>query len=229
MTKKHIVKSYDQELKRLELKIAEMGAACQRQLSRMVTSMKNDDRQLVKKIIEDDASVNAFQREIEHLTLHLLAMRQPMAIDLRNVIAALKMASDLERIADYAANIAEYVNDLSGFSLDEPVNIIFDMTDYVLAMLNDTMDAYLERNTEKAVQVWLLDHEINRSYEKLLECLRKIMTEQTDKIRQTTALLFIGRCCERIGDHIKNLAEHIHYIVTGSSHITRSIPGNNGC
>ncbi|MFO8083247.1 MAG: PhoU domain-containing protein, partial [Desulfobacterales bacterium] len=104
MDKKHIVKSYDQELKKLKLKIIEMGSACEKQLSETVKSLKSRDQGLAKKIIADDASVNAIQHEVEHLTINLLAMRQPMAIDLRNVIASLKMASDMERIADYAAN-----------------------------------------------------------------------------------------------------------------------------
>jgi phosphate transport system protein len=227
MDKKHIVKSYDQELNKLKLKIIEMGSACEKQLSETVKSLKSRDQGLAKKIIAEDASVNAIQHEVEHLTINLLAMRQPMAIDLRNVIASLKMASDMERIADYAANIAEYLNDLNNLPLNEPINIIFDMTDYASAMLRDAMEAYEELSIEKAVQAWLLDYQINRSYEKLLQCLRKIMTEQTDKIQGTTALLFIGRCCERIGDHIKNLAEHIHYIVTGSSSIIRSISEKN--
>lgn len=219
MNKKHIVKSYDQELNRLKLKILEMGTACENQLINTVKSLQNRDRDLIKKIIADDASVNAIQHEVEQLTINLLAMRQPLAVDLRNVIAALKMASDMERIADYAANMANHVNDLDHEPFEEPVNIILKMTDYAFFMLRGALDAYQDLNVEKAVQAWLPDAEINRCYENLLECLRKIMTEQTGKIRETTSLLLIGRCCERIGDHIKNVAEHIYYIVTGDTDI----------
>jgi phosphate transport system protein len=223
MAKNHIVKSYDHELKNLQLKILEMGTACGYQLSEAVKSLKNRDHELTKKIIAEDAKVNTLQHEVEQMTINLLAMRQPLAIDLRKVVASLKMASDLERIADYAANMARHVNELNNMPLSDSINIIFDMADQALGMLNDVLGAYQELNIEQAAHVWRLDSEINRGYEELIESLRTMMTEQTGKIRGATALLFIGRSCERIGDHIKNIAEHIHYIVTGNSDIRKSI------
>lgn len=223
MVKSHIVKSYDHELKNLKFKILEMGTACGYQLSEAVKSLKNRDHELTKKIIAEDAKVNTLQHEVEQMTINLLAMRQPLAIDLRNVIASLKMASDLERIADYAANMARHVNELNSIPLSDSINIIFDMADQALGMLNDVMRAYQELNIEQAAHVWKLDSEINRGYVELIEFLRAMMTEQRGKIREATALLFIGRCCERIGDHIKNIAEHIHYVVTGSADIRECI------
>ncbi len=223
MAKTHIVKSYDQDLKSLKIKILEMGTACGHQLSEAIKSLKSRDHELAKKVIADDTKINTHQHEVEQLTINLLAKRQPLAIDLRNVVASLKMASDLERIADYAANIARHVTELNGIAIDDTVNIIFDMADHALAMLKDALESYQELNIEKATHLWRLDSEIDRGYEKLIDCLRTIMSEQPAKIRGATALLFIGRSCERIGDHIKNIAEHIHYIVTGTADIRDSI------
>lgn len=223
MGKNHIVKSYDHELRNLEQKILEMGKACEQQLYQAVKSIKNHDLELSRIIVADDAKVNSLQHEVEQLTVNLLARRQPLAIDLRVVVASLKTSSDLERIADYAANMAKHVDDLNGIPVGDTINIILDMVNHALDMLKGVLEAYHELNVEKAAHVWLLDREINRKYEELIECLRKIMTEQTGKIRVATALLFIGRCCERTGDHIKNIAEHIHYIVTGNSDIRKSI------
>jgi phosphate transport system protein len=223
MAKNHIVKSYDHELKRLKIKIIEMGTACEYQLAEAVKSLKNRDHELAEKIIADDTKVNALQYEVEQMTINLLAMRQPLAIDLRNVVASLKMASDLERLADYAANMAGHVNELNNISVDEAINIIFDMANHAFTMLKIALEAYQELDIKKAANAWKLDIEINRGYEELIECLRTMMTEQPGKIRGATALLFIGRSCERIGDHIKNIAEHIHYIVTGTADIRDSI------
>ncbi len=221
MEKKHIVRSYDHELKNLELKILEMGKACEQQLFQAVKSLKNRDRELTKMIIADDTKVNSLQIEVEQLTVNLLARRQPLATDLRIVVASLKTASDLERIADYAANMARHVDDLNNIPVEDHINIILEMVNYAFEMLKNVLEAYQELNTQKASQVWKLDSEINFGYEKLIESLRTMMAEQAGKIRVATALLFIGRSCERIGDHIKNIAEHIHYIVTGNADIRK--------
>jgi phosphate transport system protein len=223
MVKSHIVKSYDHELKNLKFKILEMGKACDEQFSQAIKSLKNRDHELAQKVIADDTKINTLQHEVENLTINLLAMRQPLAIDLRNVIASLKMASDLERIADYAANMGRHVYDLNSVELDEPIDIIFCMAAHAFEMLKGVMESYQELNVEKAACAWRIDSKINRGYEELIECLRAMMTEQRGKIREATALLFIGRCCERIGDHIKNIAEHIHYVVTGSADIRECI------
>jgi phosphate transport system protein len=119
--------------------------------------------------------------------------------------------------------MAGHVNELNNISVDEAINIIFDMANHAFTMLKIALEAYQELDIKKAANAWRLDIEINRGYEELIECLRTMMTEQPGKIRGATALLFIGRSCERIGDHIKNIAEHIHYIVTGTADIRESI------
>jgi phosphate transport system protein len=167
--------------------------------------------------------------EVDKMTIHLLAMRQPMARDLRFVVASLKMASDFERIADYAANVAKNVRYLedagaSGDATpDAPVDAILEMAGLATIMLEGVIEAYRDLDAEKSVEIWKSDAVINKRYEELIGRLRNIMGERCENAQAPTALLFMGRCCERIGDHVKNAAEHIYYIATGRVHIMENI------
>ncbi len=223
MAGNHIVKTFDQELERLKDGIVQMGNGCLEQLAATVRALKMRDCKLATKIVAEDRNVNELQRQVERMTVHLLAMRQPLAKDLRVVVASLKIASDLERIADYAANVAKDIHCLDGKPLDEAVEKILAMADRASTMLKGALEAFEDSDAEKAIAVWKIDAEINRHYEELFGQLRIVMTDQPGNVRESTALLFMGRCCERIGDHIKNVAEQVHYIATGSSHIAEHI------
>jgi len=215
MRKEHTVKAFTQELELLKSKVFEMARECEGQLAKAVHSLVERDTELARYIIEGDSKINRLQSEVDELAIRILALRQPMALDLRNIIAAQKMAADFERIADYIANIAKHVIDLESISLEKPIRSIVKMTNSALEMLRDVLVAYQELDVEKAVEIWHRDREINKIYFSLLTQLRTTMIEDSTRVTPSTTLLFMGRCCERIGDHITNVAENVEYIVSG--------------
>lgn len=215
MPREHIVKSYDEELGAVKSKILTMGEQCCEQLVKAAEALKNHNSRLAEEVIQKDLRVDALQAEIESLTIRMLARRQPMALDLRNVVSALKMAASLERIADYATNIARHVINLNSIDLVKPVEAITKMIDTALTMIQDVMTAYRDLEASKVVAAWHRDELINERYASLLSELHELMKEDPENIKAGTTLLFVGRCCERIGDHIKNLAENVHFIING--------------
>jgi phosphate transport system protein len=223
MSKDHIVRSYDQELELLISKISEMGKVAEEQLAKAVEALITKDTRLAVHVIYSDAQVNDLQNTVDGLTVRMLAMRQPMGSDLRHIISALKIAADLERIADYAANIAKNVMDLDHVSLEKPVGLIIRMAELASNMLKDVIDAYRETDVRKAIAVWHRDEDINQVYADLLSHLRSYMKADSDNINAYTSLIFAARCCERIGDHIKNVAESVYFITHGESSIENPI------
>ena len=223
MSKDHIVRSYDQELDLLISKISEMGKVAEEQLAKAIEALITKDSRLAVNVIYNDAQVNDLQSTVDGLTVRMLAMRQPMGSDLRHIISALKIAADLERIADYAANIAKNVMDLDRVSLEKPVGLIIRMAELASHMLKDVIDAYRETDVRKATAVWHRDEDINRVYADLLSQLRSYMKADSDNINTYTSLIFAARCCERIGDHIKNVAESVFFITNGESSIENPI------
>jgi phosphate transport system protein len=215
MAKKHIVKSYDDELELLKSKVTAMGSAAEEQIAKAIECLKKRDSGLARETIKADAWVNLLQNEIDGLTVRMLASRQPMAVDLRYIVSALKIATDLERVADYAANIARHVMDLNHVALDKPVASIVTMAQTGREMLKNVMEAYAETDVETAVEVWHRDEEINRRYTDFLSQLRDFMVNDIENTKAYTSLIFVARCCERIGDHIKNVAENVHFIKHG--------------
>lgn len=225
MANKHIVKAYDEALDRLKSKISEMGREAEDQISKAVQALLNRDGGLADVIIVSDEKVNFLQQETEELCIRILATRQPVAQDLRYVISGLKMASELERIADYAANFARYIPDLDhGSDLDQPIAEIIDMAKVAKGMLTDLMDAFMTNDVQKAIAVWHCDDDIDNIYADLLSDLRHRMAQYADNIKAYTDLIFMAKCCERIGDHITNLAENVHYIEQGKPYIDGKVP-----
>ncbi len=219
MSRDHTVRSYDQELNSLKSKILEMGKAAEEQLAKAIEALITKDNKLAVNVIYTDSQVNDLQNVIDRLTVRMLAVRQPMGSDLRHIISALKMAAELERIADYAANIAKNGMNLNQVYLEKPVRLIIHMAELDIQMLKDVIGAYLELNIPKAIEVWHRDEEINQIYADLLTQLRSYMKADSDNIDTYTSLIFTARCCERIGDHIKNLAEGVYFIIHGDSTI----------
>ena len=213
---KHIVKSYDQELEQLSGKISDMGRIARMQLETVLEAFINNDTESAKKIVERDSVVDALEHSIHRLTVHLLALRQPMAVDLRMIISALRIATDMERIADYVVNIARQVIILNGMTIDDELHeSIISMAEIARDMIGNILEAYTESNIQKALDVRGHDVEIDKFYATLLIRLRICMMADTDTVKTCTALLFVARCLERIGDHIKNIAEDIYFVVTG--------------
>jgi phosphate transport system protein len=218
MPREHIMRTYDEELDLLRSKITQMGEICVLQLSKAVESLTKRDTMLAEDVVLGDARVNALNGEIDQLTFRILAMRQPVAIDLRNIISGLKIAVDLERIADYAANIAKCVGDLNHIILDRPIRSILRMAAIAQQMLRDILEAYEQADDAKARSVWQVDKQIDAIYADLLGEIKIYMAEESGKVDAYTSLMFVARCCERIGDHIKNVAESVQFIQRGLSY-----------
>ncbi len=216
MVSEHIIKSYDEELQRLDNAIAQMGGLAESQLGAAIEAVIKRDGDIATEVIEGDVQVDTLERDIESLVTRLLALRQPMARDLRQNIAALKIASDLERIGDYAANVAKRSIALNQTPPVKPVYAIPRMGRLCQAMIKDVLDAYVERDADKALAVWLRDEELDEMYTSLFRELLTYMIEDPRNITACTHLLFIAKNLERIGDHTTNVAETLYFLVHGT-------------
>ena len=214
-TSEHLVKSYDTELKRLHAMMAEMGGIVETQLMQATTAILDHDAAAATHVVEDDVKVDALERAIEQFVIRLLALRQPMAADLRHIVAALKITGDLERIGDYAANVAKRCIALTQFALTYPMTGLRHMGQRVQAQIQLVIDAAGTDDAEKAVRVWRGDEAIDDIYNTLFRELVTYMMEDPRNITPCTHLLFIAKNIERIGDHTTNIAETIHYAVKG--------------
>ena len=216
MDAEHIVKSYDEELKDLNDTIARMGGLTEAQIARAIEALVERNPELAEAVVEGDEAVDELNYDVDIKATRLLALRQPMALDLRNVVAALKIASDLERIADYASNIARRSIALSEVAPVRPVHAIPRMSRLAQQMIKDVLDAFVERNADKAMAVWASDSEVDEMYTSLFRELLTYMMEDPRSITPCIHLLFIAKHIERIGDHVTNIAETIHFLVHGT-------------
>jgi phosphate transport system protein len=211
----HLVKSYDQELKRLGNLITEMGGIVESQVALAAEAFMARDADTAARVVEGDPKVDAIEHEVEQYVIRLLALRQPMAGDLRNIVAALKITGDLERIGDYAANVAKRTIVLSQFALPISLSGLGHMAQLVQANLKLIIDAVSENDTDKAIQVWRSDQVIDDLYNTVFRELITYMMEDPRNITPCTHLLFIAKNLERIGDHATNVAETVYYAVIG--------------
>ena len=216
MVSEHIIKSYDEELRRLDNAITQMGGLAETQLASAIEAMVKRDSRLAADVVEADARVDELEQDIESLALRLLALRQPMAVDLRQILAALKTASDLERIADYATNVAKRSIVLNQSPPVKPAFSIPRMGRLGQAMIKDVLDAYVERDADKALLVWARDEELDEMYTSLFRELLTYMIEDVRDITACTHLLFMAKNIERIGDHATNIAETLYFMVHGT-------------
>ncbi len=211
----HVVKTYDEELNRLKRMILEMGEKVGRQLEDTLMVIQSPDRELASRIVEDDRAVNAMEESVSGLSVRMLALRQPVADDLRSVITALRMSVDIERIGDYAANTARRIVEVGPL---EPVSVmekVLEMGRMVRRMLSAVLDAYGKHDADGAVKVWCSDRVVDATYTSVIEELRREMQRDPGKVAVCTDLLFMARSMERTGDHIKNLAEQTYFLVRG--------------
>jgi phosphate transport system protein len=215
MDSEHIVKAYDEELRHLNSTIMEMGGIAEQQIANAMQAVAKRDTNLAARVVEDDDRVDELEHEVASFSVRLLALRQPMASDLRNIIAALKVSSDIERIADYAVNVAKRAIALSLTPIVNPVARIPRMGKLVQGMLKDVLDAYVERDVTKAMKVWERDKDIDDMYDSLFRELLTYMMEDPRSITSCAHLLFVAKNIERIGDHTTNIAEDIYYLVHG--------------
>jgi phosphate transport system protein len=215
MTPEHIVKSYDEELNRLQHGIAEMGSLAESELQNAVQALVRRNADLGHQIVLDDVRIDELEQHATAQVVRLLALRQPMASDLREIVAALKISSDLERIGDYAANIGKRVVALSQTPPFKLPAALPRMGWLAQQNIRDTLAAYSERNAEKALRAWQADEELDETYSSLFRELLTHMMEDSRNIGSCTHLLFIAKNIERIGDHATNIAETIYFMVVG--------------
>ena len=213
----HIVKAFDEDLKRLNNVIAEMGGLAEAQLSRAVESLVRRNSELATQVVQDDKRIDALETEVGQMTVRMLALRQPMAQDLREVVAAIKIASDIERIGDYAKNIAKRAIVLSSVQPMKPAASIPRMSQLALTIIKDVLDSYIEKDAEGARAAWRRDEEVDEMYNSLFREMLTYMMEDPRNIGPCTHLLFIAKNIERIGDHATNIAEIVYFLVHGRS------------
>jgi len=216
MESQHVVKSYDEELRRLRNTITEMGGLAESQLATAIDAVVKRDSELAASVVEGDARVDQLQRDSDNLAIRLLALRQPMARDLREILAALKIASDLERVADYAANVAKRAIALNQTPPVRPVYALPRMAQLAQLLIKDVIDAYVARDADRAYAVWMRDAELDEMYSSLFRELLTYMMEDPRNISACTHLLFMAKNIERIGDHATNIAEDLYYLVHGT-------------
>jgi phosphate transport system protein len=216
MASEHIVKSYDEELERLSKMVVEMGGMAESQLAGAIEALQKRDSALAARIVEGDDKVDLLERDLDNLAVRLLALRQPMARDLREIVAALKIGSDLERICDYAANVAKRSIALTQSPPTQPVHALPRMAHLALMLVKDVIDAYVARDADRAIIVWSRDEELDEMYSSLFREFLTYMMEDPRNIGVYTHLLFMAKNIERIGDHATNIAEDLYYLVHGT-------------
>ncbi len=212
----HTVSAYENELKGLAQRVAEMGGLAERQIAGSIDALIRSDMELARTVREADPRIDALHREIEETGILVIAKRQPMAIDLREIVGALRIASDLERIADLAKNIAKRVIVMNGALKLPKVSGGFDaMARLAMERVKQVLDAYSQRDVAAALEVWKADGDIDALYNSLFRELLTYMMEDPRNIGSCTHLLFCAKNLERIGDHATNIAETVYYMVNG--------------
>jgi phosphate transport system protein len=212
----HTVTSFDQELDLLRSRIVEMGGVAEKMLGDATAALVRRDVNLAQAVIAGDARLDGLQRDIEELAVMTIARRQPMAVDLRELISVIRVAADLERIGDLAKNTSKRVVAVSGET--QPPKLVVGvqhMSDLVQGQLKDVLDAYVQRDEARALDVWQRDDRIDALYTSIFRELLTYMMEDPRNITFCTHLLFLAKNIERIGDHTTNIAETVHYLVTG--------------
>jgi phosphate transport system protein len=223
MSSEHIVKSFDEELKQLSQMVAQMGGLAEAQLQAAIEALVARDAEGAARVVQGDVRIDQLERQISNQTIRMLALRQPMAQDLRQIVAALKISSDIERIGDYSANVAKRAIALTQSPPMRPVGGIARMGRLVQQIIKDTLDAFSDNDADKAVAAWKRDQDVDDMYNSLFRELLTYMMEDPRNIGPSTHLMFIAKNIERIGDHATNVAEIIHFLVRGED-ITEARP-----
>jgi phosphate transport system protein len=211
----HTVKSFDDDLRQLRALIGEMGGLAKDQIDRSTAALVERNAELAEAVIESDSRIDRIEAEVEQLAIATIARRAPMADDLRDIIAALKISAVIERIGDYAKNNAKRATSIAQDSPIRPVVIVPEMARIVSQMVHDALDAYACRDEVLARDVWRRDANVDEFYNSLFRALLTFMMENPHHITPSTHLLFIAKNLERIGDHATNIAEVVHYTATG--------------
>ncbi|MDA1198208.1 MAG: phosphate signaling complex protein PhoU [Proteobacteria bacterium] len=213
----HIVKLYEEQLQDLSSSIVKMGALAESQLQNAVNALIDKDQEAADETVGRDERIDEMEKKIEEQVLDLIVLRQPMAIDLRETVSAMKISSDLERIGDLAKNIAKRSRSISVELPDDIKKNIRAVADLVQKTLKLVLDSYIDRDKEKAIKVWSSDEQIDNLVNVTMNSIIKFMSKDKVNIKSSTHLLFASKNLERMGDHATNIAEVIYYLVTGNN------------
>jgi phosphate transport system protein len=211
----HIVQSYDDELKRLSSTILRMGGIAESQLASAIQAVARRDSELAERVVQMDGQIDQLADEVDAHCTRLLALRQPMAVDLRGIVAGIKLAGEIERIGDYAKNVAKRALTLNLAPAVPAAQSVPRVGALVQRMIKDVLDAYAQRDVALAIDVWNRDEEVDQLHNSLFRELLTYMMEDARTITPSAHLLFIAKNIERIGDHATNMAEDIHFLVEG--------------
>jgi phosphate transport system protein len=217
MSDHHIVKSFDESLSQLQSAIERMGQLSQTQLAGAIDSLLLRDAAIAARVVKDDYEVDELERELDARAIRVLALRQPIARDLREVISALRVGIEYERVCDFAANIAKRAIALNAHSPDEWINEIAELGNLALKLIADITVAYKERSADKALAVWAQDEQLDDNYTGIYRRLIDFMKADAQRVPVGTHLLFIAKNIERIGDHATNIAESVYFLITGQN------------
>jgi len=215
VTNDHTVKAFDEDLNRLRGLISEMGGRAEQALLQAMSALNNGDLDLAAQVVRDDKKIDALEAEVEQLAVQTIALRAPMADDLREMIAALKIVSVVERIGDYAKNIAKRVALMDQTRQIEAIPVLMSMSAAVAELIHDALDSFAARDPELAVRVTVRDKNVDDFYNSIFRTLVTFMMENPKHITESAHLLFVAKNLERMGDHATNIAEMVYYVVTG--------------
>lgn len=213
----HIVRGYDEELEGLDRCLSQMGGLVEAQLTDVLTAISQRDSATAQRIVASDARIDALNRDVDALVVRLLALRQPVAIDLRRIVSALRIAGELERMGDYAANLGKRTIALNQAPRTKPAELLPRMGKLVLQICKDVLDAVADRDLDKARRVWERDEEVDELYTSLFHEVLATMSSDPVEVTSLVHVLFMAKNIERIGDHATNIAEAVHFTVLGST------------
>jgi len=224
-TQEHTVKAFDQDIGQLRGLISQMGGLAESAIADAMIALQRGDATLAERIAADDKRIDAMETEVERTAVRIIALRAPMADDLREVVAALKIASVIERIGDYAKNIARRVPRIESEHRIEPLSILPAMGRMAAAMVHDVLNAFAARDPEAALAVCERDNALDDFYDSIFRTLVTFMVENPKTISECAQLLFVAKNLERIGDHATNVAEMVYFAATGTQMADRDRGG----
>ena len=211
----HTLKAFDEDIERLRALISQMGGLAEHAIGEAMRCLVQRDVEGAEKVVQNDKKLDALEIETERRAVQLIALRAPMAGDLRDVVAALKISGVVERIGDYAKNIARRVKQIDTGGKIEPLSLLPEMARIATQMVHDVLDAFVERDAPAAVEVCRRDQAVDDFYDSIFRALLTHMMENPHNIGQAAHLLFVAKNLERVGDHATNIAEMVFYAATG--------------
>jgi phosphate transport system protein len=211
----HTLKAFDEDIERLRALISQMGGLAEHAIGEAMRCLTQRDIEGATKVVQDDKKLDVLEIETERRAVQLIALRAPMAGDLRDVVAALKISGVVERIGDYAKNIAKRVPQLENVGKIEPIALMGEMARIATEMVHDVLDAFVERDANAALRVCERDSAVDDFYDSIFRTLLTHMMENPQNIGQSAHLLFVAKNLERVGDHATNIAEMVYYAATG--------------